>query len=80
MTQKVTRGEIEDIIRKFAAESPDYRQALIDHPVEILTRQMGTALPEDMKVEVVQEPADTIYVVAPFKWPGVTPEDRRRRS
>ena len=32
MSEEVTRGEIEDIIRNFAAESPEYRQALHRQP------------------------------------------------
>ena len=65
MTEQITRGEIEDIIRNFAAESPEYRQALIDNPAEVLARQMGAEVPAGVTVKVVEETADTVYLVLP---------------
>ena len=70
MSEQITRGEIEDIIRNFAAESPEYRQALIDNPAEVLARQMGTEVPAGVTVKVVEETADTIYIVAPYAAPA----------
>ncbi|MEM9408679.1 MAG: NHLP leader peptide family RiPP precursor [Acidobacteriota bacterium] len=70
MSEDVTRGEIEDIIRNFAAESPEYRQALIDNPAEVLARQMGAEVPAGVNVKVVEETADTIYLVAPYCAPA----------
>ena len=70
MTEQVTRGEIEDIIRNFAGESAEYRQALIDNPSEVLARQMGAEVPAGVTVKVVEETADTIYLVAPYAAPA----------
>ena len=70
MSEEVTRGEIEDIIRNFAAENSEYRQALLDNPAEVLSRQMGAEVPAGVNVKVVEETADTIYLVAPYCAPG----------
>ncbi|MEM1247359.1 MAG: NHLP leader peptide family RiPP precursor [Acidobacteriota bacterium] len=70
MSEEVTRGELEDIVRQFAAQSPEYRQALLDNPAEVLARQMGTELPAGMNVQVIEEEANTIVLVAPYVVPG----------
>ena len=70
MSEQVTRGEIETIIRGFASESSDYRQALIDNPSEVLARQMGADVPAGVTVKVVEETADTIYLIAPYVAPA----------
>ena len=62
---EVTRGEMLDVIMKFAYENPKYREALLKDPKAVLAKQMNTELPANLKVKVVQETADTIYVIAP---------------
>ena len=64
--EEVTRGEILDIIAGFAAKDPKYRQALISDPKGVLAKQMNQPLPENLKVKVVEENADTIYLIAPY--------------
>ncbi|MFN8059110.1 MAG: NHLP leader peptide family RiPP precursor [Vicinamibacterales bacterium] len=64
MSQKITRGEIQDLVSKFAAESPKYRQALITDPKSVIEKQLGTSLGSTI-VKAVVENADTVYVVVP---------------
>lgn len=64
--EEVTRGEILDIIAGFAAKDPKYREALIRDPKSVLSKQMNQPLPENLNVKVVQETADTIYLIAPY--------------
>jgi hypothetical protein len=61
---KMTRGEMQDLLRKFAAENPKYRQALLSDPKGIVERQFNISL-GDTKVKAVEETADTLYVVVP---------------
>ena len=63
---EVTRGEVLEIIGGFAATNPNYRKKLLSNPKEVLEKQMNTKLPESVKVKVVEETADTIYLIAPY--------------
>ena len=62
---EVSRGEINDIISKYAAKDEKYRGALLADPKRILGMQMGQKLPDFINVKVVEETADTIYLVLP---------------
>lgn len=63
--QTMTRGEVQDLVGKFAAENPRYRDALIKDPKSVIERQLNTSLGA-IKVKAVAETADTVYVVVPY--------------
>ena len=65
VSQKMTRGEVQDLVAKFSIENPKYREALIKDPKNIIERQLGTSLGPNVKVKAVVETADTVYVVVP---------------
>jgi hypothetical protein len=46
-------------------EDEDFRQRLLDAPKETLEQELGIQVPESMEVRVVEESADTIYLVLP---------------
>ncbi len=62
---KMTRGEMQDLLEKFAATNPQYRSALIKDPRSVVEKQFNMSLPDNVKVKAVEESADTIYVVVP---------------
>ena len=62
---ELTRGEINDLIAGFATSNEEYREALMKDPKAVLAQQMQQELPESLKVQVVQETPDTIYLVLP---------------
>ena len=62
---KMTRGEMQDLLAKFASSNPDYRTALLRNPRGIVEKQFNMALPDNLTVKAVEESADTIYVVVP---------------
>jgi hypothetical protein len=64
MSQKMTRGEVQDLVAKFAAENPKYRQALISDPKSVIEKQLNTSL-GNVNVKAVADTADTTYVVIP---------------
>ncbi|MFN8058371.1 MAG: hypothetical protein U0Q12_04350 [Vicinamibacterales bacterium] len=64
MSQKISRGQIQDLVGKFAAESPKYRDALIANPKAVIEKQLGTSL-GSMQVKAIVESANTSYVVVP---------------
>ena len=64
MGQKMTRGEIQDLVAKFAVENPKYREALVKDPKGVIEKQLNTSL-GSVNVKAVVESADTAYVVVP---------------
>ena len=60
-----SRGALQDVISEKAANDALYREALLRDPRGLLTKHLGRELPDWLKVEVVQERADTIYLIAP---------------
>jgi hypothetical protein len=64
MSQKMTRGEIQDLVAKFAAENPKYRQALVSDPKAVIEQQLQTSL-GNVTVKAMVETADTTYVIVP---------------
>lgn len=64
---KMTRGEMQDLLGKFAMENSTYRDTLMKNPRAIVEKQFNMALAPNVKVKVVEETADTIYVIVPPK-------------
>ena len=62
---QMTRGEVQDLLAKFATENPKYREALISDPKAIVEKQLNTSL-GNVKVKAVVETAETTYVVVPY--------------
>ena len=62
----MTRGEVQDLITKFAKNTPTYRTALLKNPRAVLEGQLNTRIPESITVKAVEETADTMYVVVPY--------------
>jgi hypothetical protein len=61
----MTRGEMQDLLEKFASTNPEYRSALLKDPKGVVEKQFQMSLPENLKVKAVEESANTIYVVVP---------------
>ena len=64
MATKLTRGEVQDLVSKFAAENPKYRQALLSNPKATIEKQLNTTLGA-VTVKAVADTADTIHVIVP---------------
>ena len=62
---KMTRGEIQDLLAKFAVENPKYREALIKDPKSVIEKQLNASMGSS-HVKAVVETADTAYVVIPY--------------
>ena len=65
MSQAMTRGEVQDLVAKFAAENPKYRSALLSNPKGTIEKQLNTSLGAT-KVVAVADTADTVHVVIPY--------------
>ena len=63
----VTRGQLLDKIVEQAQSNPTYYEQLMRDPRALMSRQLGTAIPESFKIKIIEEPPDTYYVVLPYK-------------
>ena len=63
MGKTMTRGEIQDLIGKFAAGNPKYRAALLSDPKGVIEKQLNTSL--DVTVKALEDSADVAHVVVP---------------
>ena len=61
----MTRGQLHDLLARFAVENPKYREALINDPKTVLEKQLGSSL-GNVNVKSVIETPDTMYVVVPY--------------
>jgi hypothetical protein len=64
MSQTVSRGQIQDLVAKFAAENPKYREALIADPKAVIEKQLNVSL-GGVAVKALVETNDTAFVVIP---------------
>jgi hypothetical protein len=64
------RAEIERTLVQRSLEDESFRQKLLDDPRGTVEQELGTSLPEGVEVRVVEESADTIYLVLPSASPA----------
>ncbi len=69
MSEGSGRAEIERWIVQKSIEDESFRQRLIEDPKGTVEQELGTQLPEDVRVVTVEETADTIYLVLPSASP-----------
>jgi hypothetical protein len=62
---QMTRGEMQDVLNKFAASNPQYRDALMRNPRGVVEKQFNMTLPDNVTVKAVTEDAGTLYVIVP---------------
>jgi hypothetical protein len=65
-TPKTRKGLEAEIIAK-AWEDEQFRQELISNPKEAIAKTLGTKLPKNQEVRVVQETPNNLYLVLPVK-------------
>jgi hypothetical protein len=63
------RAETERSIVQRSIEDEAFRQRLIENPKAAVEDELGARLPEEVRVMVVEETADTIYLVLPSASP-----------
>ena len=65
MGQKMSRGEVQDLLIKFATQNPQYRQELLRNPKGLIERQFNTTL-GNINIKAVADTADTVHVAVPY--------------
>ena len=65
------RAEMERSLVQRSFDDEDFRKRLLDDPKETVEQELGSRLPESVQVRVVEESAETIYLVLPSDSPLV---------
>ena len=66
MSEGSGRAEMERrLVQRRAWRTTSFRQRLMEDPKGAVEEELGARLPEGVRVETVEESADTIYLVLP---------------
>jgi hypothetical protein len=65
MSEASGRAQMERRLIEKSLEDESFRQRLIEDPKAAVEEELGTRLPEEVRVVAVEETADTIYLVLP---------------
>ena len=79
MSEASGRVEMERRLVQRSLEEDAFRRRLLSDPKAAVEEELGTQLPEDVRVVAVEETAETIYLVLPSASPvgeGVELSDR----
>jgi hypothetical protein len=69
MSEASSREQMERRLIEKSLEDDDFRQRLLSDPKSTVEEELGTRLPEEVRVVAVEETADTIYLVLPSSSP-----------
>ena len=69
MSEGSGRAEVEHRIIQRSIEDEAFRRRLVEDPKAAVEQELGTRLPEDVRVVAVEETAETIYLVLPSASP-----------
>jgi hypothetical protein len=64
-----SRAEMEQRLIQRSLEAEDFRQRLLENPRGAIEQELGSRLSEEVEVRVVEESAQTIYLVLPSASP-----------
>jgi Nitrile hydratase, alpha chain len=67
MSEASSREQMERRLLQRSLQDDAFRQRLLEDPKGAVEQELGTRLPEDVRVVAVEETADTIYLVVPFR-------------
>jgi len=65
MNEASGRTEMERRLIEKSLQDDAFRQRLVEDPKGAVEQELGARLPEDVRVVVVEETSDTIYLVLP---------------
>lgn len=76
MSEATGRQEIERRLIERSIQDDAFRQRLLADPKATVEQELGTRLPEGIRVVAVEETADTLYLVLPSASPAAETGDR----
>jgi hypothetical protein len=69
MSEASGRQEMERRLVEKSLQDDAFRQRLLEDPKAAVEQELGTQLPEDVRVVAVEETSETIYLVLPSSSP-----------
>jgi hypothetical protein len=69
MSEASSREQMERRLIERGLEDESFRRRLLEEPRAALEEELGSRLPEGVRVVAVEETADTIYLVLPIASP-----------
>ena len=66
------RKDLEQMLIEKALKNEDFRKQLIENTKVTIEQEMGMKIPEPMKIKIVEEDPQTIYLVLPYVPAGET--------
>ena len=69
MSEGSGRAQMERMLVQRSIEDEDFRRRLLEEPKAAVEEELGARLPKEIQVQVVEETADTIYLVLPSASP-----------
>lgn len=60
-----TRGQLWDKIVEQAQTNPKYYESLKADPRGLMEKQLGTSIPRNVNIKLLEEASDTYYIVLP---------------
>ena len=69
MSEGSGRAEMERRLIERSLQDEDFRRVLLEDPKATVEQELGTPLPEEVQIRVVEETPDTIYLVLPSSSP-----------
>ena len=60
-----TRGQLWDKVVEQAQTNPKYYAQLMADPRSLMEKQLGTPIPKNVNIKVLEEASDTYYIVLP---------------
>jgi hypothetical protein len=67
MSEASGRAEMERRLVQRSLQDDAFRQRLLEDPKAAVEQELGTRLPEEVRVVAVEETADTVYLVLPLR-------------
>ena len=68
----ISRKDVREALVRTALKDVSFRESLVANPKLVVERALGTKLPEDMEVVVVQETDEKMFIVLPMQLPFET--------
>ena len=68
----VSRKDVREALVRTALKDEAFRESLVANPKLAVERALGTKLPEDMEVVVLQETDEKMFIVLPMQLPFET--------
>jgi hypothetical protein len=66
-TEELSRSKMQEMVVDYIAKKPENREALLADPRRVLSDLVDQPIPEGLNVRVVEETADTIFLIVPCR-------------